>query len=750
MSSGQTGEPFVRFGSVSDTRKAHKPAPWRRGGQTPTMPGGTRAISSTLSPSQALMPPVLDRSEAAIARRVMVATDRSETADNAVRWAASFAERCSAELCLVQVVVPREPPSAADGAAERARAETARGELAEIAAKLSGQRGRALVVVDKDPAAAIVRAAEQEGSDILVVGNLGMSGRKEFLLRNVPNRVSHRARCTVIIVNSALRHTGASDAAPGGAAAQSPGKAAPRLAARGLQIASVMARHGLKVLFDGSEESSADERRRRARHLREALEELGPTFSKLGQVLSTRPDLLPAEYIEELESLQDHVPPMAEQEVVSVMEHELGVPWEDVFGSIDPTPLAAGTIGQVHRATLVSGERVVVKVQRPSAAGEIERDLSLLQSFAEQVAKRPVLRKVIDVEAVFRQLSESLRRELDFFQEASNIEKMRELLAGYDRLDVPAVHRDLSTSRLLVMQEIQGTPIGQAPVGRARTEAARQLLESYYRQIVSEGFFHADPHPGNLMWWQDKIYFLDFGMVGILDAELREHLMWLLSAFWREDARFLTDVTLMLSGPFEGSELNIAALQEQIGTLMAKYRKVGLAEMQLGPILLEMSEIALRHGVPLPASLTLLGKALAQVQLVTAQLDPDLDPFEVAGTFLTRALLKGIRAKLDPQVLVYEAQKLRMRALRMLETLERVVGARTGQNLEVNFRSNTIEDTVRRTGRRLAVGLIAAACVLAAGFTAASTATAGWVSGAFVLAAATLTLALIVDLVLRR
>jgi len=680
----------------------------------------------------------------------MVATDRSETADNAVRWAASFAERCGAELCLVQVVVPREPLSAAPGAAETARAETARGELVELATRLAGQRGRALVVVDEDPAAAIVLAAEQEDSDILVVGNLGMSGRKEFLLRNVPNRVSHRARCTVIIVNSATWNREDADAARGGAPAPSPAAADPRLAARGLQIALVMARHGLKAIFDGSGESSADERRQKAKHLRAALEELGPTFSKLGQVLSTRPDLLPTEYIDELASLQDHVPPMAEQDVVSVMEHELGVPWEDVFGSIDSRPLAAGTIGQVHRATLVTGDRVVVKVQRPSAAGEIEQDLALLQSFAEQAARRPVLRKMIDVEAVFKQLSESLRRELDFFQEASNIERMRELLASYDRLDVPAVHRDLSTSRLLVMQEIPGTPIGQAPEGRVRKEAARQLLESYYRQVVSEGFFHADPHPGNLMWWQDKIYFLDFGMVGILDAELREHLMWLLSAFWREDARFLTDVTLMLSSPFEGSELNVAALQDEIGALMAKYRKVGLAEMQLGPILLEMSDVALRHGVPLPASLTLLGKALAQVQLATAQLDPDLDPFEVAGTYLTRAVVKSVRAKLDPKTFVYESQKLKMRALRMLETLERVVGARTGRNLEVNFRSDTIEDTVRRTGRRLAVGLIAAACVVAAGFTAASTATTGWVPGAFVFAAVALTLALIVDMTLRR
>jgi len=399
---------------------------------------------------------------------------------------------------------------------------------------------------------------------------------------------------------------------------------------------------------------------------------------------------------------------------------------------------------------LVSGDRVVVKVQRPNAVAEIEQDLTLLKAFAERVAKRPVLRQVIDVGAVFGQLAESLRRELDFLQEASNIERIRELIAGYDRLGVPLVHLDLSTSRLLVMQEIPGTPISQAPDGRARKEAARQLLESYYRQVVSAGFFHADPHPGNLMWWQDRIYFLDFGMVGILTAELREHLMWLLSAFWREDARFLTDVALMLSGPAEGGELNVAALQEEIGALMAKYRKVGLAEMQLGPILLEMSEIALRHGVPLPASLTLLGKALAQVQLATAQLDPDLDPFEVTGTFLTRALLRGMRSKLDPQVLVYESQKLKMRALRMLETLERLVGARTGRNLEVNFRSDTIQDTLRRTGRRLAVGLIAAACVLAAGFTAASTATSGWVPGAFAAAAALLTLVLIVDLALRR
>ena len=217
----------------------------------------------------------------------------------------------------------------------------------------------------------------------------------------------------------------------------------------------------------------------------------------------------------------------------------MGVPWEDVFESIDPNPLAAGTIAQVHRATLakaVIGSSV--KVQRPTARAEIEQDLALLEVFAEKVGKRPALKQVIDMEAVFKHLSASLHRELDFRQEADNIGRMQGVLAGYDRLAVPGVYRDLSTSRLLVMEEIQGIPIKQAPAGSERIQAARQLLESYYKQIIVDGFFHADPHPGNLMWWKDRIYFLDFGMVGAVGADFREHLLLLLMALWQEDAAF--------------------------------------------------------------------------------------------------------------------------------------------------------------------------------------------------------------------
>ena len=274
-------------------------------------------------------------------------------------------------------------------------------------------------------------------------------------------------------------------------------------------------------------------------------------------MLSTRPDLLPVEYIEELALLQSHVPPMPESEVVRVSEQELGVPWEDVFESIDPKPLAAGTIAQVHRATLENGDRVVVKVQRPTARGEIEQDLALLEVFAEKVGKRPALNQVIDMEAVFKHLSTSLQRELDFRQEADNIGRMQGVLADYDRLAVPGGAPGSVHVTIIGDGRDPGHP-DQAGAGRSeRVEAARQLLESYYKQIIVDGFFHADPHPGNLMWWKDRIYFLDFGMVGAIGADLREHLLLMLMALWQEDAAFLTDVTLMMTGAVNRRDLDV-------------------------------------------------------------------------------------------------------------------------------------------------------------------------------------------------
>jgi ubiquinone biosynthesis protein len=684
--------------------------------------------------------------------KILVATDRSESADKAVRWAAEMADRYQAELTLLLVVVP-STPGEPDGELTEAHHEATVQELQFYAAELAGDRGRARVVVDEDPARAIVQAADDAAVDVVIVGNVGMTGRETFLLGNVPNRVSHNARCHVIIVNTAL---------PGVAEGRGRSRAIPvmpgilgeagpehegRLFGRAARIARVLAKVGLGELFTSARSGDEAAVRDRARKLRRAMEELGPTFAKMGQILSTRPDLLPQAFVEELSTLQDHVPPLSEQEVVKVMEEELGVPWEDVFASIDPEPMAAGTIAQVHKATMTGGDRVVVKVQRPTARTDILQDLGLLELFAEKTQERSAFRQVIDLPTIIEHLSASLRRELDFRQEAGNLLRMQEVIQGFSRLDVPRVHTEFSTDRLLVMEEIEGGPIRDAPEGDARKEAARQLLESYYQQILGDGFFHADPHPGNMMWWNDRIYFLDLGMVGEIDPETRNLMLLLLMAFWRADVSFLADVVLMLAGEEQRSDLDVEGFEAEVGALLNKTRGLSLREMQLGPILQQITEISIRHGVRLPASLALTGKALAQMQLATAELDPTLDPLSVVGDFMMKGFLGRFRERADPRWLFYEGQKLRTRIVRLMEAVERLSGARPGPKLQVHFRGTEgVESTIRRAGRHVSLAMTGGGALVGAAIAGTSPDVAPWLPSVLWVVGGLLTGGLVVDL----
>jgi len=495
-----------------------------------------------------------------------------------------------------------------------------------------------------------------------------------------------------------------------------------RLLGRATRIATVLGKYGL-----GEARRDTASPQDSARRLRQALEELGPTFAKLGQILSTRPDLIPPEAVAELAALQDQVTPLTEAEVVGVMEQELGVPWEDVFASIEPEPLAAGTIGQVHRAVLEDGERVVVKVQRPNAKEDILRDLSLLELFAEKTAGRSALRQLVDIPAAIEHLSDSLRRELDFKLEAENVERLRAALGHFPRLGAPRVLEQLTTSRLLVLEEIQGVPVRDAPPDMERTEVARELLEFYYRQILVEGFFHADPHPGNLLCWNGRVYFLDFGMVGELTPEMRGHLLLLLLAFWQEDVSFLTEVVLIMAGP-EAENADAAGLEADLGDLLRRYRHSSLGEIQLGPLLQEIAQASTRHGVRLPVSLVLTGKALAQMQLTVAELDPELDPFSVVGRFLMRNLITRARAGVEPKRLFYDVSKLKVRAERLIEAFERISGARPGPRFQVDVRGiSPLERTIRVAARRVALAVTAGSALVATGATAAAVHVASWV-----------------------
>lgn len=684
-------------------------------------------------------------SELSAPRHVMVATDRSETAERAVGWAASFAERCGADLHLVQVLVTSS--AEAETPAFRQIVEDANRDIARHARTLAAERGHGRVLVGEDPAIAIVRATAEDAIDVLVVGNAGMSDRKEFLLGNVPNRISHNARCTVVIVNTLGADSPTAWSIPPEERPDSvaPGSQVGRIA-RGRTIAAVFAKHGIRELLGSPDEEGATGRRRQAKRLRSALEELGPTFAKLGQLLSTRPDLLPPELIDELSELQDAVPPLTEEQVVSVMEQDLGVPWEDAFETIEREPLAAGSVAQVHRATLASGEKVVVKVQRPEARQQITHDLALLKLFVEKLGTRPGVRRRLDVPSIFEHLATSLQQELDFRREARNAELLRATLKDFPRLAVPVFHAEVSTPRLLVMQDVAG--VGPSAVPEAlRKDLARQLVESFCAQILVEGFFHGDPHPGNVMWQpqEERLYFLDLGLVGEVGPEMREAMILMLIAFAQKDAAFIADVLVTLSE--SGRQADLEALTKELEEFVAKHRGDSAKTVAFGPVLQELMAISFRHGIALPPALSMAAKSLSQMHAITSQLDPEIDPFEVSGRFLMGWLLRRTIAQGDPKQLGYELQKVRLRALRVLESLERVVGARPGPRTALRFQATALESTLRSASRRLALGIAAGFAILASALTFSSDRAGTWVPVAFGLTGGLLILALLGDLV---
>ncbi len=620
-------------------------------------------------------------------RRVAVATDGSDGALRAVAWARDLADRSGASLTVIQVL----------DAGEGHR-------IGERAAALRSSLGDGAVVEVRcgdDVAACLVAAAEELGIDLLVVGNSGMRGRTEFLLGNVANRVTHQARCSVLVVNS---NELADHSAP--TAEQ------PSTGARAKEIAATLG--GLVIEWrrssrNGNDRSDSDG----PRLLREALERLGPTFGKLGQMLSTRPDLIPPEYVAELERLQSSVPPMDEAAVVRVMEAELGVPWEDVFADIDPVPLAAGTIGQVHRARLSDGTAVVVKVQREGIAATIENDLTLLEQAGRALHRSQRVRRVVDLPTALGTLGASLTAELDFRLEAANLDRMADVLEAFPLLAVPRCHHELSSARLLVMDEVPGVPISEVPDDADGTEAARQLLRSFFAQILEHGFFHADPHPGNLLWDDGTIWMIDLGMVGVLDDEARGRLVLLMLALARRETATIVELTVPAGSSVEPAALEAytAGLDELLGDVQGR----SMAELDMAEVLDRMTRLSASHGVALPTELMMVGKALGQTQMTVAALAPDVDPVQEASRFVVRSLSSRVVRRFDPQQIAFEVERFHLRLRQLSDTVGALSGSRPGQSLELGFRSASVERSIQRAGRTIGLGLSAGLAWIAAG-----------------------------------
>ncbi len=399
--------------------------------------------------------------------------------------------------------------------------------------------------------------------------------------------------------------------------------------------------------------------------LRSTLEDCGGMFIKLGQVASTRSDLLPEPVITELTQLQSSVPPADPDAIRAVVEEELGRPVEEVFATFDWTPLAAASIGQVHRATLVSGEGVVVKVQRPLVADVVERDTQAMLSLARFVQRRTSIGLRTDVVTLVGEFTDAVNAELDFTSEGQAGERVRNDRGNDLGIHIPAVHLDLCTRRLLVLEEVSGVPVSDqdaldaSPV--SREELANRLLQCFLAQILEDGVFHADPHPGNVLLAEDgTLNLLDFGSTGILDPATLEALGGLLLASTLNDPELLQRSVLAISPPPPGTDL--AALEADLGRFMVVHMSSGTGfDVSM---LRAMIEVLQRNHLPVPTSLTLLSRALITLDGTLRTMAPGFAFAEQA-----QALAGPLVMPDAPDQMQNQMQKELLRALPSLRTL---------------------------------------------------------------------------------
>ncbi|MGE5138736.1 MAG: ABC1 kinase family protein, partial [Rudaea sp.] len=504
------------------------------------------------------------------------------------------------------------------------------------------------------------------------------------------------------------------------------------------EIAQVLLRHGLDQLVDVLELAPFVSlparwlRQRRAeewtapQRVRHALEELGPTFVKLGQILSTRPDLVPAEFVTELSRLQDSAPPFPSEQARSVVESELGRKIEEIFATFEDAPLAAASLGQVHRAVLASGERVVVKVQRPEIQDRIKTDLEILVDLARLAQDRTPLGKYYDLALMAEDFGDTLRAELDYQREGRNADRFRRNFAGDPTLYIPRVHWEYTTRRVLVLEEIQGIKISDLPAldaaGVDRRHIAVESARIIIKQVFQDYFFHADPHPGNFYVIPSsdagnhaRIGAMDFGMVGHLDDRTRDHLLRLMVSAVRQDIEGLVDEFVRM-GVAEWGEVDRPRLERDLRAFLNRYRGLPLQELRAMDLMNDMMPVTFRHHLRFPSELWLLGKSLAMSEGVGRTLAPDFDLFAVAEPFAKELYLESISPGQVSQRAVKSlgdwGEELVLLPQQLRRVVERVERGALQITVREEGRANQL-DRWDRIANRLTAGLLIAAFIIA-------------------------------------
>lgn len=443
------------------------------------------------------------------------------------------------------------------------------------------------------------------------------------------------------------------------------------------------------------------------------LQELGPVYVKLGQIMSSRSDLLPPEWITELTKLQDKVAPFPYEQVRQVIIDELGAPPEELYNHFDPTPVASASIGQVHRACLPDGQAVVVKVQRPDIKPQIQADVEIIRKIAGLIQTHTTWGREFGVVDITEEFTSTLVDEINYVNEGHNADILRHNLASQSCVHIPAIYWEWVTSRVLTMEYVRGVKISnlealdQAEVDRAAL--ADVFIRSMFQQSLADGFFHADPHAGNVLVNLENgvLNYIDLGMMGTLVEEHREQLGDIVMAALQRDSREVVRIALILGVPFK--EVKEIALRRDINLILNRYLAAGLSDISFTAILAEVINTIYKHGIRLPSDLTLGAKALTQAEAIAHTLDPDIKIVEIAQAAAQQVVWQRMNPRTVVAHLTQNARETVRLARSLPRTLERLLGQIESGTLQVKLDAPSWKGQARHLStiaNRLTAGLI--------------------------------------------
>ncbi|GJD16056.1 hypothetical protein RIVM261_010120 [Rivularia sp. IAM M-261] len=464
--------------------------------------------------------------------------------------------------------------------------------------------------------------------------------------------------------------------------------------------------------------------------LKKILVDLGPVYVKLGQLMSTRPDILSASYIEELSTLQDEVPPVAWSEIEILIRKQLKRPLEETFKYINPVPVAAGSIAQTHRATLIDGREVAMKVQRPGIDITIAQDIALIQGIADLVA-RTEFGQNYEIKSIAEEFCKALEAELDFTREASFTDELRRNLSKskwFDptKLVIAEIHWDVTSPKLMVMEWLDGVPILSAKIGTdynngkdpiaERKEITTLLFRAFFQQLYIDGFFHADPHPGNLFYLRDgRVAILDCGMVGRLDPRTQQILTEMLLATVDLDAQRCAQLTLQLADSTQ--PVILSRLESDYDRMLRKYHNLNVAQINFSQIIYEILQVARNNKIRLPTNMGLYAKTLANLEGVARGFNPELNFFDEIKPLLTDLFRRQLLGESPFRSLLRTALDLKSLSLQSPRQIESLLDRVTSETLQWNISLRGL-DGLRRTmddsANRLSLSILVGSLIMGA------------------------------------